>query len=224
MPWAIVRAAIEGPGRAEEGKTMSDREDMDAVRAERDRLKDEVEKLEAKPEKRARLRRVFTVVFIVLAVVAASAVTPAVWARRTVYNTDRWVAVVGPLAADPAVQQALATKLTDSVFMALDVQSRVQTSLTDAAPRLAFIVGPVTSAVQGFVQDQVQKIIAGPQFQTFWNEAIRALHPQVVAILNGSSDVLQVQGNQVVFNYLPLLNDALAQMSQTLSGILGRQI
>ena len=39
-------------------------EDLEAVRAEVDRLKDEVEKLEAKPQKRARLRKVFTVVFI----------------------------------------------------------------------------------------------------------------------------------------------------------------
>jgi hypothetical protein len=199
-------------------------EDLDSVRAELDRLKDEVEKLEAKPQKRAKLRRVFAVVFVVIAVLAASVITPGLWARRTVYDTDRWVAVVGPLASDPAVQQALATKLTESVFTALDVQSRLQSSLTGAAPRLVFIVGPITSAVQGFVQDQVQKIIASPQFQTFWTDTITRLHPQVIAVLNGSSDVIQTQGNQVVFNYLPLLNDALAQMSQTLSGILGRQI
>ena len=38
--------------------------DLEAVRAEVDRLKEEVEKLEAKPQKRARLRKVFVVVFI----------------------------------------------------------------------------------------------------------------------------------------------------------------
>ena len=45
-------------------------EDLEAVRAEVDRLKEEVEKLEAKPQKRARLRKVFAVVFIVIAVLA----------------------------------------------------------------------------------------------------------------------------------------------------------
>ena len=53
-------------------------EDLDSVRAERDRLKGEVDKLEAKPQKRARLRRVFAVVFVVLAVLAATAMTPGV--------------------------------------------------------------------------------------------------------------------------------------------------
>src|SRR5207247_8706551 len=45
-----------------------------------------------------------------------------------------------------------------------------------------------------------------------------------VAVLDGNSAVLTVQGNQVVFNYLPLLNDALTQLSGTLSAILNRQI
>src|SRR5438093_998773 len=202
---------------------MSD-EEIHAVRAERDELKHEVERLEARPQKRARLRRILAVVFVVIAVLCATAATPGLWARRTVYDTDRWVAVVGPLAGDPAVQQAIATKLTDSVFTALDVQTKVQASLSDAAPRLTFIAGPITSAVQGFVQDQVLKIVQSSQFQTFWTNTIMALHPQVIAVLDDSSQVVQTQGNQVVFNYLPLVNAALAQMSQTLSGILGRAI
>jgi hypothetical protein len=206
------------------GIAMSDQGDIEDVRAEVGRLREEVERLEAKPEKRQRLRRIFAVVFVVLAVVAASAATPGVWARRTVYDTDRFVAVVGPLASDPAIQQALAVNLTSSVFTALDVQSKVQSALADAAPKLEFIAGPITNGVQGFVQDQVQKILASAQFQQFWNDTITRLQPQVIAVLNGTSQVIQQQGNQVVFNYLPLLNEALSQMSQTLSGILGRQI
>src|SRR4029453_2155686 len=134
---------------------MGEGEDLQAVRAEIDQLKEEVERLEAKPEKRRRTRKIFTVVFVVLAVVAGSAATPGLWVRRTVYDTNRWVAVVGPLASDPAVQQTLATKLTASVFTALDVQSRVESALSDAAPRLAFIAGPITNGVEGVVQDQV---------------------------------------------------------------------
>jgi hypothetical protein len=203
---------------------VSDHEDIESVKAEVDRLKGEVERLEAKPERRHRLRKIFAVVFVVLAVVAASAATPGVWARRTVYNTDRWVAIVGPLASDPAIQQALATRLTTSVFTALDVQSKVESALADAAPKLEFIAGPITNGVEGFVQDQVQKILASSQFQQFWTDTITHLHPQVIAVLNGSSEIVQVQGNQVVFNYLPLVNQALSQMSQTLSGIIGHQI
>ena len=199
-------------------------EDLEAVRAEVDRLKEEVEKLEAKPQKRARLRKVFAVVFIVIAVLAFSAATPGVWARRTVYNSNRYLAVVGPLASDPAIQEALARQLTLAVFTATDVQAKVQAAIAERAPKLAFIAGPLTSSLQGFVQDQAQKVLASDQFQQFWVNANTLLQHQVVAVLDGSSDVLQVQGNQVVFNYLPLLNQALEQLSGTLSAILNRPI
>jgi hypothetical protein len=199
-------------------------EDLEAVRAEVGRLKEEVEKLEAKPQKRARLRKVFAVVFIVIAVLAFSAATPGLWARRTVYNTDRYLAVVGPLASDPAIQEALARQLTQAVFTATDVQAKVQAAIAERAPKLAFAAGPLTSSLQGFVQDQVQQVIASERFQQFWVSANTILQKQVVAVLDGNSDVLTVQGNQVVFNYLPLLNDALQQLSGTLSAILNRQI
>ena len=196
--------------------------DLEAVRAEVDRLKEEVEKLEAKPQKRARLRKVFAVVFIVIAVLAFSAATPGLWARRTVYNSDRYLAVVGPLASDPAIQEALARQLTQAVFTATDVQAKVQAAIAERAPRLGFIAGPLTSSLQGFVQDQAQKVLASDQFQQFWVSANTILQKQVVAVLDGNSDVLTVQGNQVVFNYLPLLNEALTQLSGTLSAILNR--
>src|SRR5213078_3992901 len=83
---------------------------------------------------------------------------------------------------------------------------------------------PLTSSLQVFVQDQAQKVIASDQFQRFWLSANETLQKQVVAVLDGNSQVLQVQGNQVVFNYLPLLNNALAQLSGTLSALLNRQI
>ena len=199
-------------------------EDLEAVRAEVDRLKEEVEKLEGKPRKRARLRKVFAIVFIVIAVLAFSAATPGLWARRTVYNSDRYLAVVGPLASDPAVQEALARQLTQAVFVATDVQAKVQAAIAERAPKLAFAAGPLTASLQGFVQDQVQQVIASERFQQFWVSANTILQKQVVAVLDGNSDVLTVQGNQVVFNYLPLLNDALTQLSGTLSVILNRQI
>jgi hypothetical protein len=199
-------------------------EDLEAVRAEVDRLKEEVEKLEAKPQKRARLRKVFAVVFVVIAVLAFSAATPGVWARRTVYNSNRYLGVVGPLASDPAIQEALARQLTQAVFTATDIQAKVQAAIAERAPKLAFAAGPLTSSLQGFVQDQVQQVIASERFQQFWVSANTILQQQVVAVLDGNSDVLTVQGNQVVFNYLPLLNDALTQLSGTLSAILNRPI
>jgi hypothetical protein len=201
----------------------------DDTAAEVERLRRENEGLQAEVErvsgvKRHRVRAVAAVVAIVFAVASFAVALPGAWARRTLTNTDTYLAVVGPLASDPAVQEALAREITDAVFVAVDVQAQLTEVLTDKAPQLTFLAGPITQSVQEFVQEQVQKILASDQFRTFWEQANRIVQSQLVAVLRGETDVLQVQNGQVVLNYLPIVNQALQQVSGTLSTLLGRQI
>jgi hypothetical protein len=114
------------------------------------------------------------------------------WARRTVLNTDRYVATVGPLASDPAVQDYLARMVTDQVFQALDVQGRLESVLGENAPRLAFLAGPITDSVHGFVKEQVDKVFASPAFAHLWVEANRVVHEHALAVLNGDSETVGI--------------------------------
>ena len=174
--------------------------------------------------KRHRLRGVAAVLAVVVAVASFSLALPGAWARRTVADADTYLSVVAPLADDPAVQEALAREITTAVFEALDVQGKLTAVLTEKAPQLTFLAGPITSSVQGFVQDQVQQIVASDQFRQFWTEANRLIQPQVIAVLRGDSTVVQVQGDQVVLNYLPLVNQALQSASATISQLVGHQL
>ena len=61
-------------------------------------------------------------VLIVVGCVLAPLAGVAVWARNQVTNTDRYVRTVAPLAADPAIQAAVADQITAQVFSYLDVQ------------------------------------------------------------------------------------------------------
>ena len=196
--------------------------DVDDLRAERDRLQDQVERLQG--VKRRRLRAVAAVLAVIVAVVSFSAALPGAWARRTIADTDTYVSVVGPLASDPAVQEALARQITTAVFEALDVQSKLTEALAERAPQLVFLAGPITSSVEGFVQDQVQAILASEQFQQFWNEANRLVQLQVIAVLRGDTTVVQIQNDQVVLNYLPLVNQALQSVSSTVSQLIGKPL
>jgi len=197
-------------------------EEVERLRLENEELHAEVERVTG--VKRHRMRAAAAVVAIVFAVASFAVALPGAWARRTLTNTDTYLSVVGPLASDPAVQEALARQITTAVFEAVDVQSKLTEVLTDKAPQLTFLAGPITQSVQGFVQDQVQKILASDQFQQLWEQANRIVQSQLVAVLRGDSSVLQVQNGQVVLNYLPLVNEALQQVSSTLSSLLGRQI
>jgi len=199
-----------------------DTQDVEQLRAERDRLQSEVERMQG--VKRHRLRAVAAVLAVVVAVASFSLALPGAWARRTIADADTYLSVVGPLADDPAVQEALSREITTAVFEALDVQGKLTAVLTEKAPQLTFLAGPITSSVQGFVQDQVQKIVASDQFQQFWTEANRVIQLQVIAVLRGDSTVVQVQGDRVVLNYLPLVNQALQSASATISQLIGRSL
>lgn len=197
-------------------------EDLETVRKERDELKQKLDASGAR--KRSRTRGVITVILVVLTVLTFAVGVGGAWARRTVMNTDRYVATVGPLASDPAVQEYLARTITDQVFQALDVQGRLDAVLGENAPRLTFLVGPITDAVQGFVEEQVNKVIASPAFAKLWVEANRFVHEQAMALLNGESETVKLVGGKVELNLLPMVNEVLKGVTEVASELVGRPV
>jgi hypothetical protein len=178
--------------------------ELERVKAERQELEARVETLEARPEKRRRLRRIFTPILVALSIVVFTVTVPAAWGARTVLNTDRYVATVAPLADDPAVQASIASRLTDQVFSALDVEGTLSDALAGLGERATVLAAPLTTAIRGFVQDQVLKVVQSDAFRTFWVEANRFVHTQVLAILEGESDTVSVVEGKVLLNLLPL--------------------
>jgi hypothetical protein len=198
--------------------------EVERLKAEREELESRVETLEAKPKKRRRLRRVLTPILVVLSIIVFTVTVPAAWGARTVLNTDRYVATVAPLADDPAVQASIATKLTDQVFSALDVEGTISEALAGLGDRATVLAGPLTNAVKGFVQEQVQKVVASDAFATFWVAANRFVHTQVLAILRGEGDTVSVREGKVLLNLLPLVNLALGSIQTVASDLVGRDV
>jgi len=170
------------------------------------------------------MRRVGAVLLVVLTVLVFAAGVAGAWARRTALDTDRYVATVGPLAEDPAVQEYLARTITDQVFQALDVQGRLQTVLLERADRLVFLAGPITSSIQGFVQDQVDKVIASDRFAQLWSEINRIAHEQAIRVLEGDTTVATIEDGKVVLNLVPVANEVLKGVAGVVSELIGRPI
>ena len=213
--------AIVNEGPKDEEPTGDDAAEIERLRAERDELRTEVASLEARPERRHRVRRILAPLLVALTVLVFTATVPAAWGARTVLNTDRYVATVAPLASDPAVQRSIATRVTDQVFVALNVESVLSEHLPD---QIAFLAVPLTNAVRGFVQDQVLKVVQSDAFVIFWSEANRFVHTQVLAILRGEGETVSVVEGKVLLNLMPLVNLALGSIQAVASDLVGRSI
>ena len=168
---------------------------------------------------RQRWRTLVAVVLIVLGCVLAPLAGVAVWARNQVTNTDRYVATVTPLAADPAVQQAITDQITAQVFTYIDIQA-LTTQAVDAlsarvegrglppqaAAALQGLAGPVANGVQGFVRTQVERIVQSQAFEDAWIQANRVAHEALVKALTGEGGgAVTVEGDTVSLNLAPFI-------------------
>ncbi|MFE2990026.1 hypothetical protein [Streptomyces sp. NPDC059262] len=115
------------------------------------------------------MRRTLSVVLLALACLLVPLGTLSVWARYEVGDSDRYVATMAPLAAEPAVRGAVADAVSNGIVTQLDA-------------------GPLQSAVDAFVHDAVKSFTGTEAFQKAWNTANRAAHDAVQQAVDDGTD------------------------------------
>lgn len=149
-----------------------------------------------------------------LSCVAIVLATLAVGVQQTLLNTDRWVAVVGPLASDPTVQSSLAETAAAIAVNAVDAEGRAQSL---PAP-LRGLATPIQSGVSGLVTDQAMQLVQSPQFAQVWVTANRSIHQTLVQLLRSgeppSNGAVRISDGQVELNVLMLAPGLMDQIQQ----------
>lgn len=159
----------------------------------------------ARRREHSRWRAVTSATLIVVACVLAPLSVTAVWAHNQVSDTDAYVRTVAPLADDPAIQAAVADKVTAQVLQYVDVETITSDALKALSERgvpprsadaLQALKVPLVNGIESFTRTQVTKVVASPQFATVWEQANRAAHTQLVALLSGDqSGALKTTSN-----------------------------
>ena len=176
------------------------------------------------PAKRHRARRIATPILLVFSVLFYTLAVPGVCVRRTLFDTDRYVDVVAPLAEDPAVQDYLARTVVVSIGSALGLEGRLDTALAERAPRLQFLAAPISEAVRGFVEEKVRQVFASEAFADYWERANRFVHERLIAALRGEREPLVTADGKVVLSLLPLVEQGLQAVSGVISELIGHPI
>ncbi len=169
--------------------------DAAALQAEVERLRAANARLERRADWRRRGRRAAKVALLVLGCGLAVLSLVAIWLRMTLLDTDRYVQTVAPLAAQPPVQRAVATKLKTAIDSRVDYAGLIREALPPKADPIAPALG---RGVQSFLDGRIDQFTRGPRFRQLWTEANRRAHVRVVALLEGGrSKRLMLRGDTV---------------------------
>jgi hypothetical protein len=130
----------------------------------------------------------------------------ALYARTVVFDTDRYVATVAPLARDPAVRNAVADRITAEVFAAIDINGLTRRAIDGlvkqgAPAELAMLQQPVVNGVHSFARTQVHNVVSSDVFAQAWEQANRAAHAGLVNALKGNKGgAIEVENGVVSVN------------------------
>ena len=168
----------------------------------------------------------------VLLIVAGCVLAPisvvAVWTANQVSDTSSYVANVTPLIKDPAIQNALTSKLTTEIVARINVKARADQAAAELSQKgftrigglLNGVSGSLASGVQGFVHSRIHKIITGPRMANAWVQVNRVAHQALVAALSGrgsKNGAVGVSNGQVTLDLAPL--EAVAKQDLVARGL-----
>ncbi|MGW4594793.1 hypothetical protein ACWEOA_05555 [Streptomyces sp. NPDC004457] len=121
----------------------------------------------------SRLRSALSAVLIALSCLLVPFGALAAWAAYGLADTGRYVTTMAPLAADPAVREAVVDTVGDGVLRAVDEHLDVH---------------PVRGSVRPFVHDAVRSFTQTQAFRLAWDTGNRITHDAVLRALRGSDE------------------------------------
>ncbi|HJY46430.1 MAG TPA: hypothetical protein VJ301_17565, partial [Propionibacteriaceae bacterium] len=167
--------------------------------------------------RRQRWRSIVATLLIVIGCILAPISVVAVWTKNLVTDTDRYVATVAPLANDPAIQRAIADRITAEIFTQLDVVGITNEAVDALAerglpPRVATqlhaLSQPLSTGVESFVRTEVGKVVASEAFANAWTTANRSAHQALVAALTGETrEGITIENDTVSINLGPIIQE-----------------
>ena len=206
--------------------TVEERAELERLRAEVAELRSQAAAAPVAAEtpvatppqpRRQRWRSVVATLLIVIGCILAPISVVAVWTKNLVTDTDRYVATVAPLASDPAIQNAIADRITAEIFTQLDVADITNQAVDALAERglpplvatqLHALSQPLSSGVESFVRTEVGKVVASEAFANAWTTANRTAHQALVAALTGETrEGITIENDTVSINLGPIIQE-----------------
>ena len=194
-------------------------------------------------------RKWIAVLLVVVSSIFVLISAVAVWAHRTIFDTDVFMATIEPAIEDPQFTAALGDYLTDEITAALDLEQRLQEPLTNLdafltsalfgllgidegtlgflgqidRPTLAALAGPIADALNERIEIRVDQVMESNAMQELIPQVMRRAHQGATALIAGDIEEtpnISIQDGEVRLNTLPIVARVLQDVVTELRDVL----
>ena len=156
-------------------------------------------------------RSIAAALCLVVAVVLTTPAAVAYWGQRTLNDGERYLNTVGPLVDSPEVQQAISTAVVDAIEQQVDIEAVLNNVFADVIterPRLEQLVGPLSGAVNGLIEREVNAFVASETFADLWIAVNTRAQQALIRLLTGDGGgAVSVQGDEVVLELSAVIDE-----------------
>jgi hypothetical protein len=153
--------------------------------------------------------RVLVPVLVFLGTLCILISTVSVWIRDVALDPDVWADTSSQLLESEAVRDALAVYVVDQAYSASDAQARLEAALPPALQPLA---PQIVSQLRGVAYEAASRALARPRVQELWRSANRATNAQLVALLEGETELVRLTDGAVVLDLDQIVEDVAGQI------------
>jgi hypothetical protein len=153
-------------------------------------------------------RRAVRVLIVVGSVLAFLSVF-AIWIERQALNTDDWVSTSGRLIHNQKIREAVGSYLVDQLYENVDVKKELEDILPGEASELA---GPAAGGLRQVAGSGAEKVLETTTAQELWEDANRATHEQLLAVLENKKEAVETENGEVTLNLGSLLTNLAQQV------------
>jgi hypothetical protein len=146
---------------------------------------------------------------IILGSVLAFLAVFAIWVERQALNTDDWVSTSGRLIQNEKIRSAVSNYLVDQLYENVNVEKELKEILPGDTKELA---GPAAGGLRQVAGTGAEKVLETGTAQGFWEDANRAAHEQLLAVLENKKEAVETANGEVTLNLGSLLTNLAKQV------------
>jgi Short C-terminal domain len=133
----------------------------------------------------------------------------AIWTERQALDTDDWVSTSGRLLENETIRTALSEYLVEQLYENVDVRKELEAILPGDTKDLA---GPAAGGLRQVAGEGAEKALETSTAQGLWEEANRATHEELLAVLEDKKEAIETDEGNVSLNLDTLLTNLAEQV------------